>query len=188
MLRNAGIHARGLHANVREDGTADLLLEVGVVAQLRGRCLDTVLTRDSDTYPTLEERVAIANQACASLFLSVHNNAAGSGDPGAHGTETFYQGSPDKYSVEGKKLAQSVQRNLLAAIGSTDRGARTWYGGELYVLGNTNMTGALTEVGFLTNAAEEAKLKDPAYQERAARGIARGVLEYLGWDPELVDL
>jgi N-acetylmuramoyl-L-alanine amidase len=166
----------------------NLGVTLGVDKLLRGVGLRTLLTRDSDTYPTLEERVQIANQASASLFVSVHNNAAGSGDPDAIGTETFFSGSPEKFSAEGKKLAQSIQRNLLAAIGSVDRGARTWYGGELYVLGNTKMTAALTEVGFLTNAVEEAKLKDPAYQERAARGIARGILEYLGWDPELVKL
>jgi N-acetylmuramoyl-L-alanine amidase len=176
--------ALGVTGVKEKDVNLTIILQVDKL--LREAGLRTVLTRSGDTYPTLQERTEIANSASASLFLSVHNNAGGSGDLDASGTETFYQGSPEKYSIEGKKLAQSIQRNLLAAIGSTDRGARTWYGGELYVLGNTKMTGALTEVGFLTNAAEEAKLKDPLYLDRAARGIARGVLEYLGWDRDLV--
>ena len=166
----------------------NLTITLGVDKLLRDVGLRTVLTRAGDTYPTLSERTEIANNASASLFLSIHNNAMGSGELDASGTETFYSGTPEKYSVEGKKLAESIQRNLLAAIGSKDRGAKTWFGGELYVLGNTKMTAALTEVGFLTNAVEEAKLKDPTYLDKAARGIARGVLEYLGWDRELVKL
>jgi N-acetylmuramoyl-L-alanine amidase len=162
----------------------NLAITLAVDKLLRGVGLRTVLTRDSDTYPTLTQRSDLANQAHASLFLSIHNNSAG---PDSQGTETFYWGTPDKFSPEGKKLAESIQRNLVAAIGSKDRGARThWL--DLAVLAHTTMTAALTEVGFLSNAAEEAKLADPVYQDTAARGIARGILEYLGWDKELIKL
>ena len=37
------------------------------------------------------------------------------------------------------------------------------------VLHETDMTAALAEVGFMTNAEEEAKLLTPAYQQTAAR-------------------
>ena len=43
------------------------------------------------------------------------------------------------------------------------------------------MTAALVEVGFMTNAAEEAKLLSIPYQETAARAIAAGIMEYLNW-------
>jgi N-acetylmuramoyl-L-alanine amidase len=43
------------------------------------------------------------------------------------------------------------------------------------------MTGALAEVGFMTNAVEEAKLLDPVYQAKAGEAIAAGILEYLQW-------
>ena len=45
----------------------------------------------------------------------------------------------------------------------------------------TVMPAALAEVGFMTNAEEEAKLLSPAYQQAAAQAIAEGVLEYLKW-------
>lgn len=50
--------------------------------------LEVVLTRDSDTYPSLEERTHLANVVEADLFISVHANAA----PNllAHGIETFF--------------------------------------------------------------------------------------------------
>jgi N-acetylmuramoyl-L-alanine amidase len=48
---------------------------------------DVVLTRESDTYLSLEERTAIANTQSADLFISVHTNA--SRDRRAHGIETY---------------------------------------------------------------------------------------------------
>ena len=70
----------------------NLTITLAVDALLRGVGLRTLLTRDGDTYPTLKERTEIANMAAASLFLSIHNNAGGSGDLDASGTETFYSG------------------------------------------------------------------------------------------------
>ena len=64
----------------------------------------------------------MANDARANLFVSIHNNA--SGDPASEGTETFYAGTETDYSTEGKLLAEAIQRNLVDALGSTDRGAR----------------------------------------------------------------
>lgn len=158
----------------------DLNLAIGLfLAQnLRDAGLSVMMTREDDTYPTLQGRADLANAAPASLFVSVHNNAAG--DPNANGTETFYWGAADKYSPEGKLLAEAIQRNLLEAIDSVDRGARTHWR-NLVVLAETDMPAALAEVGFVTNAAEETKLLTAVYQRAAAQGIAKGVLEYLKW-------
>jgi N-acetylmuramoyl-L-alanine amidase len=158
----------------------DVNLAIGLLLaqDLRAAGLNFIMTREGDTLPTLQGRCDFANAAPASLFVAVHNNAAG--DPKAEGTETFYWGTPDSYSAQGKLLADSIQRNLLDAIDSYDRGARThWI--NLAVLAGTDMTAALTEVGFLTNAEEEAKLIKPEYQKSAAQGIAAGILEYLKW-------
>ena len=156
----------------------NLSIALLLAQNLREAGLRIIMTREDDTLPTLQQRAEIANTALASLFVSVHNNAAG--DPASKGTETFYWGTPENYSVEGRLLAEAIQRNLLEAIKSVDRGARThWY--NLVVLAETSMTAALAEVGFVTNPEEEAKLKTSAYQKAAAQGIAMGVLEYLKW-------
>ena len=68
-------------------------------------------------------RADIANAACASLFVSVHNNAAGALTPTAPRPST--RARRTAIPTEGKLLAEAIQRNLLAALGSTDRGART---------------------------------------------------------------
>jgi N-acetylmuramoyl-L-alanine amidase len=48
---------------------------------------DTIMTRDTDKYISLEERTAIANTQNADLFVSIHTNA--SPDKRAYGVETY---------------------------------------------------------------------------------------------------
>ncbi len=144
--------------------------------------LKVMMTRTTDTYPALQERADMANAAKASLFVSIHNNAHANCD--VCGTETFYAGTNTSYSTEGKLLAEAIQRKLVEALETNDRGAKTHWN-RLVVLSQTSMTAVLTEVGFMTNAAEEAALLSSAYQETAAQAIADGILEYLKWSTKV---
>jgi N-acetylmuramoyl-L-alanine amidase len=69
----------------------DLVLDVG---RRLGKLLETrlgaevVYTRKNDTFIPLETRTAVANQARADLFVSIHANS--SRDPDARGVETYY--------------------------------------------------------------------------------------------------
>ena len=74
--------------------------------------------------------------------------------------------------MEGKLLAEAIQRNLLEALDSTDRGARTHWN-RLVVLHETDMPAALAEVGFMTNAEEEAKLLTPVLPADGGSGHRR---------------
>ena len=69
----------------------ELVLEVsrrlGKLLQARMGA-DVVYTRKDDTFIPLETRTAIANQALADLFVSIHANS--SHDPDARGVETYY--------------------------------------------------------------------------------------------------
>ena len=78
-------------------------------------------------------------------------------------------------------LADEVQKSLYKKI-------RTRYSdvknlgvkqGPFYVLVGASMPSILVETAFLSNAAEESRLKDPAYQEMAAIGIMEGVRSYI---------
>jgi N-acetylmuramoyl-L-alanine amidase len=51
--------------------------------------------------------------------------------------------------------------------------------GPFYVLVGASMPSILVETAFLSNAAEESRLKDPAYQEMTATGIMEGVRSYI---------
>src|SRR6185312_5992129 len=47
-----------------------------VAKDLRARGFDVVLTRDSDTFVSLEDRTQIANREHGDLFVSIHANAS----------------------------------------------------------------------------------------------------------------
>lgn len=51
--------------------------------------------------------------------------------------------------------------------------------GPFYVLVGAAMPSILVETAFLSNAEEEARLKDPAYQATVAEGIVAGVRSYI---------
>jgi N-acetylmuramoyl-L-alanine amidase len=67
-----------------------------------------VLTRDSDSAISLDDRTSLANHEKANLFLSLHANSSRAA--GAHGSETYY------LSLESSdRLSQEVARRENAA-------------------------------------------------------------------------
>lgn len=82
--------------------------------------------------------------------------------------------------LESRELAQRIQTNLVQYLSRSygevkDLGTR---GGPFWVLIGSAMPAVLVEVSHLSNAGEAARLLDPAYRQKAAEGIARGVLAY----------
>ena len=88
----------------------------------------------------------------------------------AHGTETcVYPGS-----TRSTQLGECIQRQIVDALGTTDRGLKDR--GGLYVLKHTDMPAVLVELAFIDND-EDAELL-MTRQDDFARAIARGVTDY----------
>lgn len=135
-----------------------------------------LMTREDDTFISLDKRAQMANEWKPALFVSIHYNSAPSAE--AQGIEVFYyQSKEDKdRMVKSKRLAQVVLKNVLAYTKAKTRGVKQ---GNLAVIRQTNMPAILVEGGFVTNEAELQNLKDPTYLKRLAWGIVRGIEEYL---------
>ncbi|GGH45864.1 hypothetical protein GCM10008014_08170 [Paenibacillus silvae] len=131
--------------------------------------LQVSLTRSTDVFLELRQRVKIANDQPADLFISIHANSSTSST--ANGTETYFSRSTSA------PLAGVIQRHMQAATGFKDRGARY---GSFQVIRDTKMDAVLLEVGFISNPAEEQKLFDNDFQDRVALAVAKGICEYLG--------
>ena len=160
-------------------------------AEILRRCGYTVLmTRNSDRLIPLNSRAAFANSARADIFVSLHCNA--STDPRADGIESYCLTPAGAASTNQKRisavkcagnkldpnnflLAFELQRAMLNRTRANDRGVRR---SRFAVLRDLNMPGALLEVGFLSNPAEETRLGSAAYIEQLARGIAVGIINY----------
>jgi N-acetylmuramoyl-L-alanine amidase len=148
----------------------NLAVALKVAALLKGAGAKVVMTRDSDVYPTLGERVDIANQLNADIFVSIHCNSLKRVDPG--GTEIFVA---PRSALTSMALAQAIQKNLVKQIGLFDRGVKS---NEFYVLNHTNMPSVLVELAFISKEEEEALLNDPAFQDKAAMGIYEGIRSF----------
>jgi N-acetylmuramoyl-L-alanine amidase len=123
-----------------------------------------VMTRDSDDFISLGQRVSIANSYRNATFVSVHFNSAPRA--GANGIETYY------YRGDSAGLAANIHRHVVANAPSENRGIRRR---GYYVLRRTAVPGVLVECGFLTNPMEGRYALDPNYRQRLALAIARGI-------------
>ncbi len=82
---------------------------------------------------------------------------------------------------ESKELAEDIQESLSKRIQKTakpvrDRGVRK---APFVVLIGADMPSILTEISFLSNAADEQLLKKPEHRQRIAEGVFAGVTSYL---------
>ena len=82
---------------------------------------------------------------------------------------------------ESNLLARTVQKSLTGHLRSKYRGIEDLgaKGNLFFVLIGAHMPSILVEVSFLSNPAEEKRLRTKAYRKAAARGIADGIEKYL---------
>lgn len=143
--------------------TAKLLQE-----ELEDRGAKVIMPRETDTYMSLADRVAFANQNNADLFISVHYNSFI--NDMLSGTETFFT-KPMDYG-----LAVSVHRRMVDELHRNDKGVRK---AMLYVLHYTRMPAICVEPLFLSNKWDEMLAKDSQIQHKIALAITDGIEDYL---------
>lgn len=134
-----------------------------------------LMTRSKDVYLPLPRRVAVANKAKASLFVSIHFNSSPGGD--AQGIEIFYFDSKELWRTKAsRRLAHCILRGLIGETGAVSRGVKQ---GNFHVIRETDMPAVLVEGGFMTHKEERALLRDKEYLNKLAVGIADGIDRYM---------
>ncbi|PRR77101.1 N-acetylmuramoyl-L-alanine amidase LytC precursor [Clostridium liquoris] len=155
--------------------TLAIALKTGEILKKNG--IDVVYTRTSDkvSWPSVEiqdlqKRCDIANSENVDYFVSIHNNSFESSS--ANGQETYYASG----SATGKKLAESIQREITKATNLYNRGIKT---ADFYVLLHTNAPAVLVEDGFISNPNEEKLLNSDSFQNTLAQAIATGIIKFV---------
>ncbi len=138
--------------------------------------MDTVMIRTTDTsvytqgntvaaqkISDLKERVRIANETEGAFLVSIHQNTFADSRYG--GAQVFYG------DAKCRQMAQSLQAAFSKTVnpGST-RQCKLAKG--VYLMEHIQCPGLLIECGFLSNPAEEAKLRDAEYQKLLCAVIA----------------
>ncbi|MFN2540717.1 MAG: N-acetylmuramoyl-L-alanine amidase [Chthoniobacterales bacterium] len=134
--------------------------------KLRESELKTVMTRSSDLFISLDERVAIENRQKNSIFVSIHFND--SRRRTTRGFETYYNSA---MSVE---LANRVQSKLMMIPRSANGGV---HHANFRVLRLASYPAVLVECGYLSNRSEGREARDFAFRERLADKIAEAIIE-----------
>jgi N-acetylmuramoyl-L-alanine amidase len=140
---------------------------------LQSKGIAVKMTRTSDYYVGLDERVSISRQAGATLFVSIHANSIDN-RPDVNGLEVYH------YNI-GQSLAESVHNATIDYVNKNGfyLGDRRVRSARFLVLRKSSVPAILVETGYLTSEAEAARLRNPEYQKVMAEGIARGIIQYI---------
>lgn len=192
----------------------DVVLDIGldVYARLADRWpgKTIMISRKDDSFPTLEERVEMANEVKlglneAIIYVSIHANA--SFNKNATGFEVWYL-NPDyrrtvvdatkaagvdkdvlpilntmleeEYTTESLFLARSILDGMAKTVGNSSPN-RGIRAEEWFVVRNARMPSVLVEVGFVTNEGEARLLADDAYLRKLGDGLYNGIVSFVDY-------
>jgi N-acetylmuramoyl-L-alanine amidase len=175
---------RGVVSGLTE---AELNMRVGLRLRtlLQRAGVRVVMTRTKTAGTSMGNiaRAQIANSAGARLFLRIH--ADGHPSRSVRGTHVLHpalrRGWTDDVYAPSKRAARIVLSELVRSLGFPDRGLteRSDFTGFNW----SNVPAILVEMGFMTNPTDDRLLATAAYQRRAAIGLCRGTLRFLGRSP-----
>ncbi len=164
--------------NGTHERTVVLSIAKKLAAMLERAGADIVLTRQGEANISLPARAEIANNLNADVFVSIHANSSPS--RWLKGSATYFHAPSwsdlSEQHSQRRRLAGLIQDELINAAGTDDLGVREE---NFSVLRNTRVPSVLVETAFISNPEEEMKLRDPDFQTKVARGIARGIERFL---------
>ncbi|HEY0791596.1 MAG TPA: N-acetylmuramoyl-L-alanine amidase [Chthoniobacterales bacterium] len=133
---------------------------------LRGHGLRVVMTRTSDVYVTLGQRMAFTEGLRGqAIFVSIHFNAALRA--GARGIETYY------FRPDSLGLAVRIHGAVTAATSDENRFVHRR---GFFVIRRSAIPAVLCEGGFLTNPDDRRLIDQRDYRQKLAAAIAAGIL------------
>lgn len=185
-----GAHDSGAKGVLGYEKHYALNLGLRLRRELEARGFKTKMTRSTDTFLTLNERVAFANKVDNAVFVSVHFNS--SGNSTASGIETYALAPQGTASTNGGRasgsshngnardaeniaLATAVHAMVMHRVDAIDRGIKR---ARFNVLRGINKPAILFEGGFVTNSAEARKINSEAYLDQLAKSIADAVVNF----------
>ena len=113
-------------------------------------------------------------------LAAIENNASGVDradlGAGSGGLElVLWDLAQSKYLEESSVLAETVQKELNTALGIKDRGVKQ---APFRVLMGATMPAVLVEIGFISNPAEEERMKTDEYRDRIVGALAAAVRSF----------
>ncbi|MDP3058474.1 MAG: SH3 domain-containing protein, partial [bacterium] len=146
----------------------NLIIALKLKQLLENEGATVYMTRSTDIFHILDDRVAMANSFGAELVVSIHNNSHPSSS--VSGTQTFYGVTEGSLS-----LGWAIHQQLVA-LGLVDRGLLT---ATFKVLRLTVIPAVLTETAFLSNRGDAELLSQPIFLDSVAEAHFKGIKTWL---------
>lgn len=140
---------------------------------LKKQELNVTMTRECDANVSLEDRVNIAKENGADIFVSIHLNSIGDIPMDIHknkGTNVYY------FNQNSKQLAETLQQQITRTAGTYDGGIKT---GSFAVIRPTDYTAVLVETAYMTNPYDSMLYTNEKWIKKAAKGISEGIIQYI---------
>ena len=162
--------AIGCLGDKEKDINLKIANELKEVLSLMGA--NVFMSRECDGFVSLEDRVNMARENCANIFVSIHLNSIPDIKMDIHknrGTSVYY------YNQNSKELAEAVLNSVTNGIKTRDDGVRT---ASFAVIRPTDYVGILVETAYMTNPLDSMIYSDENFPRETAKAIADGILKY----------
>lgn len=163
----------------------DINLAIGLKLKklLEAEGIEAVMTREGDAglysedaenkkSQDMKRRCAVIDEQMPVFTVSIHQNSYH--EEYVRGAQVFYY----SHSEEGKRLAACLQEKLIEGLDPKNT-RQPKANDSYYLLVHTKSPTVIVECGFLSNREEADMLTQEIYQEKAAKAICAGVMEYL---------
>jgi N-acetylmuramoyl-L-alanine amidase len=155
----------------------NLVTALACKAELERHGVTVGISRTKDEIVGLGKEVQMCNAFAPDIAIECHNNAGG-----GQGFEVYRQQS-SKHAARSLKLAQLVEKHVLADIDTKSRGIKgeiSPAGGYIFGWLKCNCPSVLCEGEFVDSAAGQARLSTDAKQRAYGVAYAKAALELLG--------
>lgn len=135
------------------------------------------MTRENDSFPSLDARPRLAVTRQADYFISVHCDEAGGRNSHSGTTVYFHAQNPTC-----RRLADDISRRVAEVSGIPRAGIKSdtiRFVTGFAVLRKSPMPAVLVECGYMNNDQDVARLRDDATQEHIAQGIVAGLRDFI---------
>ena len=163
--------AIGCLGNKEKDINLKIALDLQKILEELGA--NVIMTRENDRDVSLDERVKIAKENDAHLFISIHLNSIPDIKMDVHknkGTSIYY------YNQNSKSLAEIINKSVVCGLNTRNDGVKT---ASFAVIRPTEYIGILVEVAYMTNPIDSVLYTKEGFSQKAAKSISDGILNYI---------
>lgn len=157
------------------DREKDINLKLALESQkiLSENGVKVVMTRECDGTMSLNDRVKIAKENNADIFISIHLNSIGNIPFNRfqnRGTSVYY------FNKNSKELATILEKSIPKSAGTKRDGVKT---ASLAVIRPANYVGVLVETAYMINPLDSLMYSQEDFAKNVAKGILEGIKSFI---------